>query len=77
METPAHAANNANEERHASNMKVSRLEYAILQAVIEFNQKEQPSREQIVMALINVAGYWQKKIISSAMQRRRMEKDGS
>ena len=73
METPAHSANNVTQARRESTMKTSRLEHAILQAVIEFNQKEQPSREQIVMALINVAGYWQKKIILTALQRKAHE----
>jgi hypothetical protein len=66
---------NVTEARRQSTMATSRLEYAILQAVIDFNQKEQLSREQIVMALINVAGYWQKKIILTAIQRKGMEQD--
>lgn len=77
METPAHAANNVIVEKRESAMKTSRLENAILQAVIDFNQKEQPSREQIVMALINVAGYWQKKIILTAIQRKAHGIDGN
>jgi hypothetical protein len=67
---------NVTEARRRSTMATSRLEYAILQAVIDFSQEEQLSREQIVMALINVAGYWQKKIILTAIQRRCMEQDG-
>lgn len=65
------------EARRQSNMQTARLENHILQAIIEFNQKEQPSREQIVMALINVAGWWQKKLILTAIQRKQEGTNGN
>lgn len=49
--------------RRESTMQTARLEHAILQTVINHVAEEHLTREQIVMALINVAGYWTKKII--------------
>jgi Glu-tRNA(Gln) amidotransferase subunit E-like FAD-binding protein len=49
--------------RRDSTMQTARLEHAILQTVINHVSEEHLTREQIVMALINVAGYWTKKII--------------
>lgn len=65
------------EARHDANMAVSRLEHALLQTVINHVAEEQLSREQIVMALINVSGYWQKKIIIAAVTKKLQEKNGS
>jgi len=53
--------------RRESTMETAHLEHAILQAVINYIAEKPLSRAQIVMALINVAGYWQKKIIISAL----------
>lgn len=73
METPAHAESNLIEARRQAKMQTSRLEHAILQAIIDFSQKEQPSREQIVMALINVAGYWQTKMVNTYLRKKQQE----
>lgn len=54
-------------------MATARLEHAILQTVINYNAEEHLSREQIVMALINVAGYWQKKVILSVLSKKLRE----
>lgn len=64
-------------ERRESTMATSRLEHAILQTVIAYNAEHHPTREQIVMALINVAGYWQKKIILATITKKlREDKSG-
>lgn len=57
--------------RRDATMQTSRLEHAILQAVINHIAEEHLTREQIVMALINVTGYWQKKIILDTLTGRR------
>lgn len=62
--------------RRESNMAVSRLEHAILQTVINHIAEEHLSREQIVMALINVSGYWQKKILLAAVSKQLKENSG-
>jgi hypothetical protein len=56
-------------------MATARLEHAILQTVINYNAEHHLSREQIVMALINVAGYWQKKIITAGLAKKIQEED--
>lgn len=58
------------EVRRELTMETSRLEHAILQAVIEYLGEHPLSREQVVMALINVSGYWQKKAVLSKVQKR-------
>lgn len=63
--------------RHESNMAVSRLEHALLQTVINHVSEEHLSREQIVMALINVGGYWQKKILLADVTKKLKENNGS
>lgn len=63
--------NEIQELRRQSTMETSRLEHAILQAVINHVAEEHLSREQIVMALINVAGYWTKKIILGTLTNER------
>lgn len=55
------------EERRKSSMETARLEHAILQCVIDYVAEEHLTREQIVLALINVTSYWQKKVILSAI----------
>jgi hypothetical protein len=57
--------------RRDSTMETSRLEHAILQAVINHIAEHPLTREQIVLALINVATYWQKKIILSILTDKR------
>lgn len=57
-------------------MATSRLEHAILQTVINHVAEEQLSREQIVMALINVSSYWQKKIILAAVTEKLLDNFG-
>ena len=57
--------------RRESTMATSRLEHAILQTVINHVAEEHLSREQIVMALINVAGYWTKKMILGTLTNER------
>lgn len=59
--------------RRDSNMATARLEHALLQTVINHVQEEHLSREQIVMALINVSGYWQKKILLTAVSKKLKE----
>lgn len=59
--------------RRESTMATARLEHAILQTVINHVAENHLSREQIVMALINVAGYWQKKVILSALTKKLQE----
>lgn len=59
-----------NEARRETTMSTARLEHAILQAVINYNAEHNLSREQIVMALINVAGYWQKKVITTMLSKK-------
>lgn len=61
------------EARRESTMTTARLEHAILQTVINYNSEHHLTREQIVMALINVAGYWQKKILLSALTKKLQE----
>jgi hypothetical protein len=64
--------------RRSSNMKTARLEHAILQTVIDHVAEHHLSRAQIVMALVNVAAYWQKKVILSAISKELSEEeDGS
>jgi hypothetical protein len=67
------ASDKLTEARRASSMETARLEHAILQTVINYTAENHLSREQIVMALINVAGYWQKKIILSALSKKLSE----
>lgn len=55
-------------------MAVARLEHALLQTVINHTAEEHLSRGQIVMALINVSGYWQKKILLTAVSKQLKEK---
>lgn len=55
--------NELREMRRQSTMATARLEHAILQAVINHVAEEHLTQQQIVMALINVSAYWQKKII--------------
>lgn len=71
MDTPAQ--NDLTKARRESTMATARLEHAILQTVINYVAEENLSREQIVMALINVAGYWQKKIITAALAKKLRE----
>ena len=59
--------------RREANMETARLEHAILQAVINYIAENPLPREQVVMALINVSGYWQQKIITAALTKARME----
>ena len=64
------ANNPVSQERHKSNMEVARLEHALLQTVINHVAEEHLTRSQIVMALLNVAAYWQRKIINDALSRK-------
>lgn len=66
--------NNRVEARRESTMATARLEHSILQNVINYTAEEHLSREEIVLALINVAGYWQKKLVLAELIKR--ESDG-
>jgi hypothetical protein len=71
METPAHGKLDLNEARRESKMATARLEHAILQTVINYTANEEHlTREQIVMALVNVAGYWTQKTITSNLAKK-------
>jgi hypothetical protein len=59
--------------RRESNMATARLEHALLQTIINHVAEEHLTREQIVMALINVSGYWQKKILLAAVSKQLRE----
>ena len=61
------------DERRKSTMETARLEHAILQTVINHIAEHRLSRPQVVMALINVAGYWQKKIILTDITKKLIE----
>lgn len=67
------ATHQITQARRESNMAVARLEHTILQAIINHVAEENLSREQIVMALINVGGYWQKKILLAAVSKKLKE----
>lgn len=78
METPAHGKTILNEARRESKMATARLEYAILQTVINHTANEEHlTREQVVMALVNVAGYWTQKIITSNLAKKIREMEDS
>lgn len=59
--------------RREASMDTARLEHAILQTVINHVAEHHLTREQIIMALINVTGYWQKKIILVALTKKLQE----
>lgn len=56
--------------RREITMSTARLEHAILQTVINYIAEEHLPREQIIMALINVSGYWQKKVLLAAITKK-------
>lgn len=60
----------ASEARRDSSMATSRLEHALLQTVINHTAENKLSRAEIILALINVAGYWQKKVILADIHKR-------
>jgi hypothetical protein len=66
-ETVAVPLEQISEMRREATMQTARLEHAILQTVINYIAEEPLPRELVVMALINVSGYWQKKIILATL----------
>ena len=59
------------EERHQSEMRSARLHHAVLQTVINHAAENDISTEEIVMGLINVAGYWQTKAVRDKLLEKR------
>lgn len=55
------------EEKHESEMRSSRLSHAILQTIINHAAANSVTKQEIVMALIDTTGYWQKKIIRDTL----------
>ncbi len=61
------------QEKQDSGNKSARLENALLQTII--NHPEILMKEEVIMALLNTATYWQHKIIREKLRRRRGEMD--
>ncbi len=61
------------EARRETNMATSRLEHALLQTIINYVAEEHLPKEQIIMALINVSGYWQKKVLLATITKKLQE----
>lgn len=56
------------EARRKSKMATSRLEHAILQTIINHTAEEHIPRSHVIMALINVTSWWQKRAVLDSLE---------
>lgn len=62
-------------EQHESNMRASRLGHDVLQTVINHAKDNDISKEEIVAGLLEITGYWQKKILRDKVVAEHREAD--